>query len=155
MEVKLNGQTASEINQAKPETATNKNALTEKLDFKDASLKELIAKSRVQAALRHYIDVPDEVTVKKLKKPFENKETKEKTQKIEVMSGTTIEDAVAFELTLLNTELDPIAAVNKKFRIVDCTFALTANMKDGKFSGYAASGLKLMVTKLEEVKQRG
>lgn len=68
------------------------------------------------------------------------------------MSGTTIEDAVSHELTLFNTELDPVEAVNKKYRIIEYVFALEANMNAGKFGGYAAKGLKLMVTKLEEVK---
>lgn len=93
------------------------------------------------------------MTVKKVKSPFTNKETKDKTQKIEAISGTTIENAFSCELTLFNTkDLDPVEAVNKKYRIADYTFALEANMSGGKFGGYAATGLKLMVTKLEEVK---
>lgn len=121
-----------------------------KTNYPDVSIKELIAKKEVQEAIQRYVDVPKVVTVKKLKKPFENKETKSSTQKIEAMSGTTIEDAVTHELTLLDTELDPVEAVNKKYRIIEYTFALEANMSAGKFGGYAAKGLKLVVTKLEE-----
>lgn len=123
-----------------------------KINYWDKSIKELIAEKEVQEAIRRLVAVPKDVTVKKLKKPFENKETKTVTQKIEAISGTTIKDAVSLELTLLDTELDPVEAVNKKYRIIDYTFALEANMNAGKFGGYAAKGLKLMVTKLEEVK---
>ncbi len=124
-------------------------------DCSKVSIKELFAKPEMQEAARRYINIPKVVIVKKLKNPFENKETKTITQKVEVMSGTTIEDAVSHELTLLDTTLDPVAAVNKKYRIIDYTFTLTADMSTGKFSGYAAKGLKLMVTRLEEVKGGG
>ncbi|MDE6664003.1 MAG: hypothetical protein K2K46_11785 [Lachnospiraceae bacterium] len=150
MKEQINSTTSNTVNQAQP--ATNGNIPAEKTIYSDMSIKELIAKREVQEAIRRYVYIPDIFTVKKLRNPFENKETKDKTQKIDVMSGTTIEDAVSFELTLLNTELNPKEAVNKKYRIIDCTFALEANMSSGKFGGYAAKGLKLMVTKLEEVK---
>ena len=143
-----------EENQMKTESAMAGNipAVDAKTSYRDVSVKELIAKQEVQEAIRRSVVVPETVTVKKLRKAFENKETKTFTQKIEAMSGTTIEDAVSLELTLLDTELDPVEAVNKKYRIIDYTFALEANMSAGKFGGYAAKGLKLMVTKLEEVK---
>lgn len=124
----------------------------EKQDYAKVSLKELIAKPEVQKALRRYTAAPDEVIIKELRNPFENEDIKTVTQKVKVMSGTTLEDAVTHELTLVGTTLDPKAAVNKKYRIIDYTFALEANMSAGKFGGYAAKGLKLMVTKLEEVK---
>lgn len=143
-----NGQTANSTNSG----TGNGNDLTVKLNFMDVSIKELIAKEDVQKAIKRYVTVPGVVTVKKLRKAFKSEEAKTTTQKIEVLSGTTIEDAVFLELTLLNTELDPVEAVNKKYRIVDCMFSLEANMSGGKFGGYAAKGLKLMVTKLEEVK---
>lgn len=142
------------VNQEKPEdnSTASGNISAAKSNFWDMSIKELIAKPEVQEAIQRYVTVPKVVTVKKLKKPFKNEETKATTQKIEAMSGTTLEDAVSLELTLLNTELDPVEAVNKKYRIIDYTFALDANMSSGKFSGYAATGLKLIVTRLEEVK---
>lgn len=154
MEKQNNSTSSNTENQVKPANndTVSGNIPAEKTSYPDVSLKGLIAEKEVQEAFRHYVSIPDKFTVKKLKNPFENKETKDKTQKIEVMSGTTIEDAAAYEMTLLNTELDPVKAVNKKYRIIDYTFALEANMSGGKFGGYAATGLKLVVTKLEEVK---
>ena len=139
-------------NPAKPADNGGGNIPAEKIGYSDVSIKGMIEKKEVQEAIRRYVSVPDEVTVKKIRKAFENKETKISTQKIVAMSGTTIEDAISHEITLLNTELDPVEAVNKKYRILDYMFALDANMNAGKFGGYAAKGLKLMVTRLEEVK---
>lgn len=150
----LNGQTANET-PAKTESTVGGCIPDVKANYPDVSIKELIAKKEVQEAIQRYVTVPKVVTIKKLKKPFENQETKSSTQKIEAMSGTTIEDAVSHELTLLDIELDPVEAVNKKYRIIDYAFALEANMSAGKFGGYAAKGLKLVVTRLEEVKGDG
>lgn len=121
-------------------------------DPAEISLKDLIAKPEVQEAIKSLYPLPDVVIVKKLRKSFKNDDTKETTQKIKVIGGTTIKDSVDFELTLLNTELDPQKAVNREYRIADYKFALTANMSGGKFSGYAATGLKVVVTRMEEVK---
>lgn len=151
MDKEMNGRTANATNTTNSGT-TNGNPPTAKPDCGDVSIKELIAEEDVQKAIRHHVAVPDVVTVKKVKNAFENKETKTKTQKITVMSGTTIENAVSVDLTLIGTELNPVEAVNKKYRIIEYTFALEANMSAGKFGGYAAKGLKLMVTRLEEVK---
>ncbi len=145
------------INKLSPEKPENNSTISEnpsdmKSAYSDVSIKELFANGKLQKAIRDCVTVPEVVTVKKLKNPFENKEANTTTQKVEAMSGTTIENAVSLELTLLNTKLDPLEAVNKKYRIVDYTFALEANMSGGRFNGYAAKGLKLMVTKLEEVK---
>lgn len=115
-------------------------------------LKGMLEEDEVQKALRRCFPVPDVVIIKKLRNPYKNEDTKDTTQKMDVMGGTTIENAVSFEAVLLNTELDPVAAVNKKYRLVDYKFALIANMSGGKFTGYAAKGLKLIVTRLEEVK---
>lgn len=140
--------------QAKPENSsmTSGNTSIEKTSFSDVSVKELIAAQEVQEAFRRYVSVPKVVTMKKLRSAFKNKETNIKTQKAEAMSGTTLEDAVALNLVLVEMELDPVEAVNRKYRIIDYTFGLEANMSGGKFNGYAATGLKLMVTDLEEVK---
>ena len=150
----MNNEVKITTNQALP---ANNSTATEKIsDVKwnhaDARIKELLAKEDVKKAILNHVTVPEYVFIKKLKKPYQPEGSKDKTQKLEVMSGTTLMDAVTFELTLLNTELDPVEAVNKKYRIVDYTFALEANMSGGKFVGYAATGLKLVVTKLEEVK---
>lgn len=148
----MNNEEKNVANQAKTESTVTGNVSVVKIHHPDVSIKELIAKEEVQKAFQRYVAVPDTVTIKRLKSPYENKDTKIVTQKIEAMTGTTIEDAVSVELTLLNKTLDPVEAVNKIYRIIDYTFALEANMKAGKFVGYSAKGLKLMVTKLEEVK---
>lgn len=154
MEKQNNSTSSNTENQVKPANndTVSGNIPAEKTSYPDVSLKGLVAEKEVQEAFRRYVSIPEKFTVKKLKEPFKNKETKDKTQKIEVMTGTTIENAAAYEMTLLNIELDPVKAVNKKYRIIDYTFALEANMSGGKFGGYAATGLKLVVTKLEEVK---
>ena len=154
MKEQINSTSSTTENQVKPANndTISGNIPAEKTSYPDVGLKGLIAENDVQEAFRRYVSIPEKFTVKKLKEPFKNKETKDKTQKIEVMSGTTIEDAAAYEMTLLNIELDPVKAVNKKYRIIDYTFALEANMSGGKFGGYAATGLKLVVTKLVEVK---
>lgn len=143
--VETNGQTANETNQENPEITTK-----EKPFFLDMSIKGMMATPAIQEALRCNTFVPKEVTIKKLRNAFQADGAEHKTQKINVISGTTIEDAVSFDLTLVDTELGE-EAINKKYRIVDYTFALEANMAGGKFSGYAAKGLKLMVTKLEKI----
>lgn len=131
----------------------SENNPAEKWTLANVRIKELLAKEDVKKAILNHVNVPKELFIKKVKKSFQPEEAKDKTQKIEVMSGTTLADAVTFELTLLNTELDPVEAINKKYRIIDYALALEANMKERKFVGYAATGMKLMVTKLEEVKE--
>lgn len=156
----LNGQMSNETKQTTPADSgtTGGNTSAERPWFNDVSIKELISVEEVQEAFRRYVNFPDGTfIVKKAKKAYGGtKEIPDKTQKIEVLSGKTLEDAFACELTLLNTEIDPIAAINKKYRLIDYKFALTAIMREGekekKFGGYASSGLRLIVTKLEEVK---
>ena len=146
------------VNQERPEnngtTSGNipENSPAAKWNLGDARIKELLSKKEVREAIELYVNVPKEVFIKKVRKAFQLDDAKDKTQKVEVMSGTTLEDAVTFEITLLNTEIDPIQAMNKKFRIIDYAFAPEANMKEKKFAGYAATGLKLIVTRLEEVR---
>lgn len=121
-------------------------------DPSEVGIKDMFASLKMQEAIRDYLHIPEVVIIKKLKSPYENKDTKEITQKLHVMGGTTIEDAISFDVTLLNTTLDPVAAVNKKYRLIDYKFALIANMNGKDFGGYAAKGLKVVVTRLEEVK---
>lgn len=152
-ENKENGQTA---NTANLENIANDDTASGivpdvKTHFSEMSIKELIARPEVQEAIGRCVSVPDVVVVKKARKAFQPKESKTKTQKIEVMSGTSLDDAVSSELTLVDMEIDE-KTVNKKYRIVDYTFGLVANMNGQNFSGYAAKGLKLLVTKFEEVK---
>lgn len=133
-------------------STVTENPADEKSFFWTTGIKELFAKGEMQKAIQRYVAVPDVAIIKEVRNPFTNEDTKITTRKVLAMSGTTIEDAVSYELTLVNIELDPVKAINKKYRIVDYTFALEANMSAGKFGGYAAKGLKLMVTKLEEIK---
>lgn len=42
---------------------------------------------------------------------------------------------------------------NLPFKIVDYNFTLNANMRGGDFNGYSATGLKLLVTKIEPVEE--
>lgn len=133
-------------------TASNEANNSMKTLYSEASIKDLMAAPEVQAALRKYVSLCDNVVVKKLRKAYKNPNTKDTTQKVEGLSGKSMEESDIVSFTLVNTELNPEEAINKTYRIVDYTYALEANMKDGNFGGYAATGLKLLVTKLEEVK---
>lgn len=150
----MNKENVSLADSTKPAniSTVNENLVDEKSFFSTTGIKELFAKGEMQKAIQRYVAVPDVAIIKEVRNPFTNEDTKITTRKVIAMSGTTIEDAVSYELTLVNIELDPVKAINKKYRIVDYTFALEANMSAGKFGGYAAKGLKLMVTKLEEIK---
>lgn len=148
----------------KNEIAMNNSTVNENLSdgkpyFFEAGVKGVLATQEAREAIASHVIIPKEFIVKKVKKPFKSEETKDITQKIEVMSGTTIEDAITFEVTLFNTELDPVKAINKKYRVIDYTLGLQATMnkvgKESRFSGYAATGFKLTVTRLEEVKEGG
>lgn len=121
--------------------------------FSDISLKELMALPDVQETLKRHVSVPNFVILKKVRNPFKNQETGITTQKVEGVSGTSLMDMVNMNFTLVGIEISPVDAINKPFRVVDYTVALDANMAGGKFNGYSAKGLKLLVTKLEEVKE--
>lgn len=120
--------------------------------YTDAKVKELLAQPDIQAAMRTYISVPEIVIIKKVGKAS----TEHHTQKIEYMAGETIMDAIHGQATITDDThtqfIDPVNAINKKYRIVDYAFALEANMSGKDFQGYSATGLKLNIKKLEEVK---
>lgn len=99
-------------------------------DYPDASIKEVLMKQGVQDAIKRYINVPDTVIIKKIKKVYTDDTTKETTQKVDAIGGTTIDNAFPCELTLLNITLDPVEAVNKKYRIIESTLGLKANMSE-------------------------
>lgn len=124
----------------------------EKTYYTDARVKELLTQPEIQAAMRTHIDVPTLVIVKKVGKPS----MEHHTQRVEGMAGTTLEDAVTINFTITDEShtnfLDPVQAINKKYRIIDYTLGLEANMSGKNFQGYSAVGLKLTVAKLEEVK---
>jgi len=163
-----NGQKANEAKQVKsgttaggnvpavgntslPKITDGENTPAWKVPYWELRLKEAMETKEMQEILASLVSVPDVVAVKKVRKPFTPEGAEISTQKIEGICGTTIEDASTIELTLVGMEELKKDAINKKYRIVDYTFALQANMAGGNFSGYAATGLKLMVTKLEEV----
>lgn len=152
MKITENGQTANETTQAMPETTATGIAPVEKVNFMDAGVKATILDPEVQKAIRHCVYVPDVVIVKKVRKPFKPDDAEQASQTIEGIGGTSLDDAFHLKLSLVGMELNPEDAINKKFRIIDCTVGLTANMKEAKFIGYAATGFKLTVTKMEEIK---
>ena len=123
-----------------------------KKNYQEVSVKELLAMPKVQEAIKQYVAVPEQIWVKRARNPYTNPDTKLLTQKIEGLSGTSIMDATAVGFTLVGMELDSQNAINKMYRIVDYTVGLEANMSGGKFGGYSATGLKLLVTKMEEVR---
>lgn len=138
---------------AKENIAGRKEPTVGKTLFSDISLKELIALPDVQEALKQHVSVPNFVILKKVRNPFKNQETGITTQKVEGVSGTSLMDMVNMNFTLVGTEISPVDAINKPFRVVDYTVALDANMAGGKFNGYSAKGLKLLVSKIEEAKE--
>lgn len=123
-----------------------------KKNYQEVSVKELLAMPKVQEAIKQYVAVPEQIWIKRARNPYTNPDTKLLTQKIEGLSGTSMMDATAVGFTLVGMELDGENAINKMYRIVDYTVGLEANMAGGKFGGYAAKGLKLLVTKMEEVR---
>lgn len=131
----------------------NNGKTTEKLiNFFDLSVKSLIAEPDVQAALKKHIFVDKRLIVKKVNKPS----TEYHTQKIEGIIGSTLEDATAIKFTIFDEKdtyfLDPVESINKKYQIIDYNLGLEANMSGKDFKGYSATSLKLIVTKIEEVK---
>lgn len=142
--------TANETKIMKEKTAAE--VVEEKTAFADVRVKDIIAKPDIQAAIRRYVSVPKDVIIKKVS----NASKDHHTQKIEFMYGSTIFDAVHGQGTISDDTnrrfLDPENAINKKYRIVDYSFALEANMSGGNFGGYSATGLKLVIKKLEELK---
>lgn len=121
--------------------------------FASVSLKQLMSEENVQRALKEKVSIPDKIVIKEVRKPFKNPDTGETSQKINCVWGTSVYDIQSFDISLEGCTLDPIETINKTFQIIDFRLSLAANMSGGKFGGYAAKGLKLTVTKLEEVKK--
>ena len=67
------------MNQTQPANSgtVNEKPSDGKTNYSDMSIKELFAKLEMQEAIRRYVSVPEIVTVKKVKSPFTNKETKD------------------------------------------------------------------------------
>lgn len=124
--------------------------------FTQIKIKELLADSKdIQAGLKKEAEVPTTVIIKSVRNPFTNKETNDTTQRVHAVSGTSLLDMVELDFTLVNQSIDATEAINKTFQIVDYSFALEANMSNGDFLGYSATGLKLLVTKLVPLKSEG
>lgn len=135
------------------ETNVNNGKTVEtKIDFFCASVKETLAKPDIQAALKKHLNVPENLLIKKISKPAMDYHT----QKVASLAGTTLEDAQSVNFTILDEThrqfLDPVQAMNKRYRIIDYAIGLEANMDKKSFLGYSATGFKLIVYKLEEVK---
>lgn len=136
------------------EKAKSPNESNKTTNFSNASIKEVIATPVVQSALKTYLREPKEVVIKKVRKPYKPKDADENTpatQKVEAICGTSLMDAEAIEMTLVGIKLDE-QSINHIYRVSEYTYGLIANMVNKNFSGYSATGFKLLVTKLEEVK---
>lgn len=120
--------------------------------YTDVKVKDLLKKQNVQNSIKSEVTVPNPIIIKQVRNPFTNKETNETTQKIHAVSGTSLADMVELDFTLVGQTLDGKQAINKVFQLIDYNFALEANMRGGNFNGYSATGLKLLVTKLSEMK---
>ncbi|QHS02491.1 hypothetical protein [Pediococcus acidilactici] len=120
-------------------------------NYKEVKIKELLADETIQKAIRGKVSVPQTILIKQVKKAYKNEEKNETTQKIHAISGTTLENMVELDFTLINQKLDGVEVINKYFKILDYSFAFEANMRGGNFNGYSATGLKLLVNKLEPV----
>lgn len=122
-----------------------------KPSFQDAKVKDTLTNPEIQRVLKQMLEVPEIVIVKKLG----NASPEHHTQKVEAMCGKTIEDAFAIKFTISDETrtyfLDPVKAINKKYRIIDYTLGLEANMSGKDFKGYSAVGFKLIVNKIEGV----
>ncbi|MFT8570508.1 MAG: hypothetical protein ABF718_01590 [Leuconostoc pseudomesenteroides] len=124
--------------------------------FNEAKIKELIATSKVQDALKEMVTVPKDIIIKSVRSPFTNKETNETTQKVHAVSDTSLMDMVEIDLTLVGGEtVDEVEAINKSYHIDNFNVALDANMRAGNFTGYSPTGLKILVTAIAETKTVG
>lgn len=123
--------------------------------FTQIRIKELMANQEIQTAMKKEAHVPTKVIIKSVRNPFKNEETNETTQKVHAVSGTSLLDMIELDFTLVNQSIDATESVNKEFQIAEYSFALEANMRGGNFGGYSPTGLKLLVTKLTQVKTDG
>ena len=142
-----NSVTATET--AKDESTVN---AVEKIDYMNVRIKDLLSQPELQSAILRYARVPDEPIIKKVSKPSKDHHT----QKIEFIYGKSIMDAMHGQGTIYDETdkqfLDPVHAINKKYKIVEYELAMNSNMVGKNFQGYSATGLKLLIKKLEEVK---
>lgn len=122
-----------------------------KENYREVKIKEMIAIPEIQEIIKRHVDIPRTILIKKVRSPYSDKKNNITTQKIEAVSGTSIMDVVTVDLTLVECTIDAEKSINRLYHIDEYTLALDANMSGGKFTGYSPTGLKLLVTKLEEV----
>jgi len=123
-----------------------------KKQVNEIKIKELIANETIQRVIKNEVFIPEIIIIKQVKNPFTNKDTNETTQKIHAVAGTSLADMVELDFTLSGQTIDPVEAINKNYKMLEYSCSLVANMHGGNFNGYSATGLKLIVTKMEEVK---
>lgn len=122
--------------------------------FSEVKIKEQISNPAVQDALRDKVAVPSVVIIKQVRNPFENQDTHEVTQKVHAVAGNSLTDMIELDFTLIGGQtIDGKSSINKKYKIVGYDFSLNANMRGGNFNGYSATGLKLLVTKIEPIEE--
>lgn len=126
--------------------------MNKKTFYKNVKVKEMMALPALQKVIDEYVDFPKKVLIKQVREPYKNKDTKETTQKVHAVAGKTLIDVLELDLVLLECSIDPEEAINKEYMIQEYRLALDANMNKGNFQGYAPTGLKIIVTKLEEIK---
>lgn len=122
--------------------------------FTEVKIKDQFTSRAVQRILQDSVTVPTEVIIKQVRSPFENQDTHEVTQKVHAVAGNSLTDMVELDFTLIGGQtIDGKESINKKYKIMDYNFSLNANMRGGNFNGYAATGLKLLVTKIEQIEE--
>lgn len=121
-------------------------------NYKNVHVKEILASPNVQNALKELLKIPRKVMIKEVRKPFKSNQTDETTQKVHAIAGNTITDFQEIDMVLLDCSIDREESINKFYEIIDYKFSLIANMKNGEFNGYSATGFKIIVTKIEKVK---
>lgn len=126
----------------------------EKPLYSKVSVKTLLSDPDVQAVLTKKVAVPLTVTIQSVKKPFGDKDNKDAPtiQKIHSVAGTSFLDMIEVDFVLVGEKLDGEYAIHKQYKLIDYSLALDANMVGRNFAGYSATGMKLLVTKIEEVK---
>lgn len=126
--------------------------IVEKSSLSKIKLKNIWEHPEIQRIVKQFIDFPQIVYVREVNKRSE----KYNTQKVEAYGGTGFADMIRVNFTISGENasfLDPVQSINKWYRIIDYTLGLVANTSGGGFSGYSATGLKLVVSRLEEVKK--
>lgn len=137
----------------------------EKIPYKTAKIKELLLDKAISKTLADKLAIPEIVIIKEIstRNSFDDKNQRTETvekQVIKGLSGTSLLDAEEQEFDYVGTPLDEEAYLNQAVRLTDVSFGLVANMTKNSqgrnsFSGYSATGLKLIVSSLERIQEKG